>query len=166
MLLIIGIMSDTHDRLPFIDRAVERMNTEKVDLVLHAGDYISPFVVSHFKPLKARLIGVFGNNDAELERLNRLFTEGGNRVKGKFTEVRIKGKRIALLHGDEEELLKSIIDCGYYDIVVYGHTHKSTIRREGDTLVINPGEVCGYLSGRSTIAKLDTETMEAEIIIL
>jgi len=142
------------------------MNIENVELVLHAGDYISPFVVSHFKVSKARLIGVFGNNDAELERLNKLFTEAGNRVKGRFTEIKIDDKRVALLHGDEEELLKSLVNCGYYDVIVYGHTHRPVVRKEGETLIINPGEVCGYLTGKSTIATLDTETMKAEIVFL
>ncbi|MFB0523130.1 MAG: metallophosphoesterase family protein, partial [Candidatus Bathyarchaeia archaeon] len=47
----IGVIADTHDRLPFIDRAVQKLNEEKVGLVLHAGDYIAPFVVSRFRPL-------------------------------------------------------------------------------------------------------------------
>ena len=34
------------------------------------------------------------------------------------------------------------------------------------TLVINPGEACGYLTGKSTIAIIDLEKMEAEIITL
>jgi len=51
--MIVGIISDTHDRLPMIDEAVKRLNEMNVELVLHAGDYIAPFVASHFKPLKA-----------------------------------------------------------------------------------------------------------------
>jgi len=31
---------------------------------------------------------------------------------------------------------------------------------------VNPGEVCGYLSGKSTIALFDTDRREAEIIEL
>ncbi|KYH40435.1 MAG: phosphodiesterase [Candidatus Bathyarchaeota archaeon B26-2] len=164
--MIVGIMSDTHDRLPLIDEAVKRMNAERVDLVLHSGDYISPFVVSHFKPLKAKIIGVFGNNDAELGRLKSLFAEIGARVKGRFAEVKVEGIKIAVLHGEEDELLNSLIEGGCYEVIVHGHTHEASIRREGETLVINPGEVCGYLSGKSTVAKLDTETLKAEIIPL
>jgi len=36
----------------------------------------------------------------------------------------------------------------------------------GKTLVINPGEVCGYLTGKPTIALLDTVKHEAKIISL
>lgn len=41
----IGILSDTHDYLEMVDAAVGQLNRERVDLVLHAGDYISPFVI-------------------------------------------------------------------------------------------------------------------------
>ena len=53
-----------------------------------------------------------------------------------------------------------------FDVVVHGHTHKAEIRQEGETLVVNPGEVCRYLSGRATIALLDTDKQRAEIVEL
>ena len=39
----IGVLSDTHDHIPKIKRAVEIFNEEKVDLVLHSGDIVAPF---------------------------------------------------------------------------------------------------------------------------
>ena len=161
-----GIISDTHDRLPLLDEAVKRLNEEKVELLLHAGDYVAPFVVPHFKPLKAKLIGVFGNNDGDKELLKKRFTELGAEIRGKFAEVIVDGLRIALLHGDEVELLRSLIDVGSYDVIVYGHTHEAKTYRKGKTLVINPGEVCGYLSEKSSIAILNTKPLDAKIIHL
>ena len=162
--MIIGIISDTHDRLPFIDRAVKKMNSEKVELVLHAGDYCAPFAAYGFKPLKARMIGVFGNNDAERDLLRRNFNEIGVEIRGRFAEININGLKIALLHGEEMELLNSLLNTGSYDVVVYGHTHQSEIKRKNRVLAINPGEACGYLTGRATIGLLDTDTMDADII--
>jgi putative phosphoesterase len=164
--MIVGIISDTHDHLPLLDKAVKRLNEEKVGLVLHAGDYVAPFVVPHFKPLKANLIGVFGNNDGDKELLKKRFTELGVEIRGKFAEVMVDGLRIALLHGDEVELLRSLIDVESYDVIVYGHTHKAETYKKGKTLVINPGEVCGYLSEKPSIAILDTQTLDAKIIHL
>ncbi|KUK61822.1 MAG: Phosphodiesterase [Methanoculleus marisnigri] len=43
----IGILSDTHDNLQMVDAAVRQLNREQVDLTLHAGDYVSPFVMRH-----------------------------------------------------------------------------------------------------------------------
>jgi len=164
--MIVGIIADTHDCLPLLDHAVKRLNEEKVELVLHAGDYVAPFVVPHFKPLKANLIGVFGNNDGDRELLKKRFTELGAEIRGKFAEVKVDGFRIALLHGDEAELLQSLIDVESHDVIVHGHTHEAKTHRKGETLVINPGEVCGYLSEKPTIAILDTRTLDAKIIHL
>jgi len=162
--MIIGIISDTHDRLPFIDKAIRKMNSEKVELVLHAGDYCAPFAAFRFKPLKAKMIGVFGNNDAEKELLRRNFHEIGVDIRGRFAEIRVDGLKIALLHGEEEELLNSLLNTGSYDVVVYGHTHHSEIKKKNGVLAINPGEACGYLSGKATIGLLDTDTMDATVI--
>ncbi|MDH5664592.1 MAG: metallophosphoesterase [Candidatus Bathyarchaeota archaeon] len=164
--MIVGIIADTHDRLPLLDKAVKRLNEEKVELVLHAGDYVAPFVVPHFKPLKAHLIGVFGNNDGDKELLKKRFTEIGAEIRGKFAEVMVDGLRIALLHGDETELLLSLIDVGSYDVIVHGHTHEAKTYKKGKTLVINPGEACGYLSEKPSIAILNTKPLDAKTIHL
>jgi putative phosphoesterase len=160
----IGLISDTHDRLPFIDKAIKRLNDEKVELVLHAGDYSAPFAAFRFKPLKAQMIGVFGNNDAEKELLRKNFETIGKQVQGKFAEVKADNLKIALLHGEETDLLESLINTSAYDVVMHGHTHQAAIRKQNRTLIVNPGEVCGYLSKKATIGFLDTETMKIELV--
>jgi putative phosphoesterase len=164
---LIGLISDTHDNLPMIDKAVKLMNQQNVELVLHAGDYVAPFVIPRFKELKAKLIGVFGNNDGGRELLKAKFSEyEGLEMRGSFAQVIVADLKIALLHGEEEELLNALIDSQGFDVVVHGHMHKTEVHRKGKTLVINPGEVCGYLTGRSTIALLNTETLETRIVEL
>ncbi len=171
--MLIGIMSDTHDNLPLIDKAAKKLLDEKVDLVLHAGDYVSPFVISHFKPFKGKFIGVFGNNDGDHELLRSRFGEFNLELRGIFAEVKADDARIALLHGGEpgivlgpSELLKSLLSSECYDVIVHGHVHDAKVEQKGKTLIINPGEVCGYLTGKSSIALLDTRTMRAKIILL
>ncbi len=166
-------MSDTHDNLPLIDKAVKKLLDENVDLVLHAGDYVSPFVISHFKPFKGKFIGVFGNNDGDHELLRSRFAEFNLELRGIFAEVKADDARIALLHGGEpgivlgpSELLKSLLSSECYDVIVHGHVHDAKVEQKGKTLIINPGEVCGYLTGKSSIALLDTRTMRAKIILL
>ena len=164
--MLVGIMADTHVRLPMLDKAVKRLNEKGVELVLHAGDYIAPFVVPHFKPLKADLIGIFGNNDGDKELLKKRFADMGADIRGNFAEIVIDELKIAILHGHEERLLRSLIGVDRYDVVVHGHTHEAKSYRKGKTLVINPGEVCGYLTQKSTIALLDTETLDAKTVLL
>jgi len=163
---LIGVIADTHDRLSLVDRAVKRLNEEGVKLVLHAGDYIAPFVVPHFKPLKADLIGVFGNNDGDRKLLGKRLSDLGADIRGRFAEVTTDGLKIGMVHGAEEELLQSLINVDGYDMIVHGHTHEAKTYRKGGTLVVNPGEVCGYLTGKSTIATLNTQTLDVKIISL
>jgi hypothetical protein len=165
--MLVGLVADTHDRLPMVEKAVKRLNEENVGLVLHAGDYVAPFVVPKFKDLQAKLIGVFGNNDGDRELLKRRFSEyKGLEIRGNFAEVVIDGLKIALLHGDDEGLLRALVESGGFDVVVHGHVHKAEVYRKGKTLVVNPGEVCGYLSGKSTIALFDTVKREAKVVEL
>jgi len=166
MKMIVGLIADTHDCLPLIDKTVERLNQEKVGLVLHAGDYIAGFSVQRLKSLKAPLIGIFGNNDGDHELLRKKFKELGAELRGRFAEVVVDGLRIAMLHGEEEGLLNSLINAESYDFVVHAHTHEAKTYRKGKTVIVNPGEVCGYVSRRSTIALLNTETLEVKIIQL
>jgi putative phosphoesterase len=165
--MLVRLMSDTHDNLPMIDKAILKLNEANVELVLHAGDYVAPFVICSFKKLRPKLIGVFSNNDGDHLLLKKRFGEYDNLdIRDNFAEIDIEGMKIALLHGSEEELLKALVNSEYFDFVVHGHLHNAEVYRKGKTLVVNPGEVCGYLSGKSTIALLDTEKREAKIIEL
>jgi len=164
--MIVGLISDTHDRLRLIDEAVKRLNEENVELVLHAGDFIAPFVASHFKPLKAPLIGVFGNNDGDKTLLKKKFAELGHDIRGRFAFVNVDGLRIALLHGDQTELMRSLLELESHDVLVCGHTHAPRTYRRGRTLVINPGAVCAYLTEKPTITILDTKTLNSRTIKL
>ena len=161
--MLVGLISDTHDNLVMIDEVIKELNNKGVELVLHAGDYISPFVPPRFKSLNCKLIGVYGNNCAEREKLRKNFEAIGADIKGFFTVLELDGVKIALLHGHECELLDSVIASGAFNVVVHGHTHKQEVRRVDETLVINPGEVCGYLSGEATYALFETKGMKVEI---
>lgn len=165
--MLIGIISDTHDNLPLVEKAINLLNQKKVNLVLHAGDYTSPFVIPKFKALKCKLIGVFGNNDGDHELLRKRFAETENcEIRGHFAEVEVEGFKIALLHGDENELLRAFTKRECFDAVVYGHTHTPVSRSNEKTLIVNPGEVCSYLTGKSTLALLDTTQRETKIVAI
>ena len=165
--MLVGAISDTHDNLPQVEKAVKYLNDQKVGLVLHAGDYVAGFVIPKFKQLNCKLIGVFGNNDGDHELLKKKFSETSNcTIHERFAQVEVEGYRIALLHGEETELLNAIIEGGIFDAVIHGHSHYSRIEKRGKTLAINPGELCSYLTGKCTLALLDTAKIEAKIIEL
>ena len=68
------------------------------------------------------------------------------------------GRRFVVSH----QPLSPPPDCDFY---LHGHTHK--LRHEGSRpIIVNPGEACGWLFGRSTVAMLDTETADVEFFDL
>jgi len=156
-------MSDTHDRLDAVDKAIELFNMEKVEHVLHAGDLVSPFVAPRFSKLKAKLHYVWGNNEGDREFTTVKFAEIGVKPLGNFAALGLGGRKIALLHGTHEAIVKALVESGSFDVVVRGHNHRAQIH-EGKTLLVNPGETCGYLTGRSTVALLDLTTLKGKII--
>ncbi len=163
--MFIGVMSDTHDRIDAIEAAIDFFNGQGVSDVLHAGDLVSPFVVPRFSRLKARLHYVWGNNEGDREYIRVRFGELGTTPLGDFAILELEGRRIALLHGAHEHIVDALLRCGFYDVVVRGHNHRAEVIH-GPTLLVNPGEVCGYLTGHQTVALLDLEYLKAEIVRL
>jgi putative phosphoesterase len=163
----IGIIGDTHDHLPLVRRVVDALSRDRVDLVLHTGDYIAPFVIPLLGKIPARVVGVFGNNDGDHELLvARALEQKHVEIHGLFSELLVDGERLALLHGHDRTLLAECLRGGRYDVVVHGHTHQHAVVLNGSTLQINPGEVCGYLTGRPTYSLYQTGEREARIIPL
>jgi putative phosphoesterase len=158
----LGILSDSHDNLPVIARAVERFNAEGVSLVLHAGDFVSPFTAIPLSKLHAPLVGVFGNNDGDRLFLTRRFEKIGTIHPG-YHVFEADEKRVVLMH--EPKSIAELAAGGAYDLIVYGHTHRIDLR-EGRTAVVNPGECCGWLTGHATVVLFDTDTMTGRRIDL
>ena len=165
--MLLGVMSDTHDDIVQTKKAVERLNREKADHVLHAGDFVSPFMIDTLKGLSAPLTGVFGNNDGDRFLLEKKSSSISRmKIAGTFARFEMGGMRIALVHGNDRDLCETLSSCTTLDLLVYGHTHRPEVRKAGSLLIVNPGEVYGHLTGKSTIALIDTVKRSAEIVEL
>lgn len=157
----IGILSDSHDDMAAIARAVELFNAEGVAQVVHAGDIVSPFTFDLLRGLAAPLVGIFGNNDGD-RLLLRERSGGAIHVPPHLTLV--GGRRAVILH--EPHLAQALAASGEFDLVIHGHTHRPEAKRIGGTLVVNPGKAARLHQGRSTAALLETDTLEARIVEL
>ncbi len=62
--------------------------------------------------------------------------------------------------------MKAVVASQLYDVVVRGHNHRAEVTRHGKTLLINPGEIWGHFTGRSSVAILDTSSLKVEMIEL
>jgi putative phosphoesterase len=157
-------MSDSHDRVPAIAELVRRLSAAGVGMVLHAGDYCSPFSLAPFIKEHVTLAGVFGRNDGDREGLRAYAGRGmGTELYESPHSLELGGRRILLVHDIGEVHDRSVEG---HAIVVTGHTHQRKVSTRGDALIVNPGESCGWLHGVPSAAVLDLDTREVEFLTL
>jgi len=151
----VGIVSDSHDNVDLVERAVEHFAAEGVDAVIHCGDFVAPFAATPFDRDWA-FHAVRGNNDGEWN-LQSAVDEFGT-YHGELAELTLDGAELAVYHGTSLPIVEALVDSGTYDYVCHGHTHQ---RRHdaGDTVQINPGGVAiPPAPDPLHVAVLDTET--------
>ncbi len=158
----IGIVSDTHDNLTAIREAVAGLQDHGVEHVIHAGDFIAPFSLAPLQDLGVPVTAVFGNNDGERLYLKVKFVDYGWTIEPKFAFLELAGRKLAVHH--EPEPVAGLAASGLYDVVIYGHTHQRDIRQTGGALIINPGEVCGWVTGQRSCVVLDLSSLEPTVI--
>lgn len=159
--MLVGIISDTHDDMASIKKAVQILNERNVSRVIHAGDIVSPFTFEVFRDLKGDFSGIFGNNDGDRLLLRE---KSGNNIHNQPLILTIDGKKTVVVH--EPPIVDFLAESGHFDIVIYGHTHRPDVRRLRDTLIINPGKVAVLHKGKSTLAILNTRSLEVDLVEL
>jgi len=157
--MLVGILSDTHDHLDLLRAAIERFQKEGVELLIHAGDLVAPFAARALLEWPGTLHVVYGNNDGERRGLKSVLPQI---VDGPIL-VECGGLKINVDHYPPDDTHLPIDGAG---VLVFGHTHEIVNERRDGVLHLNPGECCGWVNGDATIATLDTDTMQAEIIRL
>ena len=178
----IAIISDTHDNLPNLEKALDWIKKQGLKIIIHCGDIFSQetleYMAKNFSG-KIYLAGDIIDDDYPKAEIKGLYYFSG------AGEIEIDNKKIAFSHRPEtaEELAKS----GKYDLVFYGHTHRPWQRRiqintnqntdqcgylrksactlRESALLVNPGNLCGLLY-QPTFAIYDTKTDKLELKLL
>jgi len=169
----IGVISDTHDRLPTLRQALAMFKRLKVGAILHAGDIVAPFAAKMLAD--PQLVGdtpvfcIYGNNDGERAGLKKLLpqiVDGPLRLELPTASGK---SRIVVMHHFIEWLKPA--DISGADVVITGHNHEPSsdlrdvpVNAEGKQLFLNPGECCGWVTDRCTCAVLDLDTLRADIV--
>lgn len=155
----VGVISDTHDRLPTFRRAVAMFERLEVGAILHAGDYIAPFSAKLIAPdvIKTPVYCIYGNNDGEKRGLKETLPQI---VEGPL-KITIAGRKIVMHHW-----ISWLKPADYADaeVIITGHTHEVVNETRQGKLFLNPGECCGWLTDRCTVALLDLERLTADIV--
>jgi uncharacterized protein len=154
----IGVVSDTHNRLPNVQRIVELFNAAGVAQVVHTGDVTQARTLRAFAALAAPLVGVFGNND-ERDELAHAAAELGFALHDGPHRLTLAGRRIVVVHDPRE-----LADAPGHDVALHGHDHRYAVERSNGRLRFNPGECAGHLAGHNAVGVLDLDTLEVELL--
>jgi putative phosphoesterase len=149
----LGILADTHDQLDRTVRAVRLLRDEGAEGFVHCGDLVGPAMLEAFAG--TRLTFCFGNNDRDRDALRRAaaalgadcLEEGGTFSAGR--------RRVAVTHGHSPRERSRLLSTGP-DFLFVGHSHRAGHRREGETIVCNPGAL--HRATRYTVALVDVDS--------
>lgn len=152
--MIIGILSDTHDRAEWMAAGVRTLQQAGAAFFIHCGDIGGQECVDLLAGLPSAF--VFGNTDFDRAGLARYATSIDVSCYGNFADLELDRKKFAVLHGDDARLGKRLLDAQAHDYLLHGHTHVRADRRVGRTRVINPGAL--HRAAVKTVVTLDTAT--------
>lgn len=183
----IAIISDIHDNLVNLKKCLDWCTTVGVSKLICCGDVTNQktlrFLANAFS---GQVFLVRGNVDSwndeiatDYDHLHLLDREGGT--------IELEGKKIGACH--EPHLVDKLISREHPEVIFYGHTHqpwsafargsvdkdvfekttsadqRSSLKREGKTLLINPGTLGGMFT-KATFAIYDPADGSLELKIL
>ncbi len=165
--MLVGVMSDSHDYIRGVRLAAQKFKEYGVELVVHLGDIVAPFTLRAMREANIReAVLLLGNNDGEKRLLAEVAAKLGYKLYEPPVVLELGGRRVLAIHGvgSEEETLRIVYSVApAFDAVLYGHTHNARVEERGGTLILNPGETCGCLTGRMSVAILDTKRLSATL---
>ena len=161
----VGVLSDIHDNLSNLDRALAVFRDRGIETLLFLGDFCSPIPSRVLGSYQGTVHCVFGNGDGDRFAIRGVAADGHDALvlHGEWAELELDGRRVALTH--YPFYAQALARTGDYDAVFSGHTHERSQERFGDALWVNPGEVLGW-NGRPSVAVWDTEANTVQYVEL
>ena len=161
--MILGVVSDTHNRIDHVEKIIDIFNSNEVDYVVHTGDITQAKTLERFSRLECPLIVVYGNNDLKELGLKKVSMENGFNLQNPHFITTINGKKIAIFH--EPNNIKEVLQREKnIELVLHGHTHKYRNESLGGTRIFNPGECTGMLKGKNAVGLVELENLQSKRI--
>ncbi len=161
----IAVISDTHDNLSNLIKALTLINQEKVSALIHCGDVCSIDTFDIItKNFNKKIFLVFGNCDIK-NGWNKYAKNKKIKIFNEVGTLKLNKKNIKIVHNPKliDKILKNRKDD--LDFIFYGHIHKPWIEKMNKTIVLNPGNICGVFY-KSTFAICDLEKMTQKLVII
>ena len=160
--IVIGVISDTHipTRTHSIPPEVFKI-FENASYIIHAGDFVQLSVVEELERI-APVVGVQGNMDPVAVR----------EKYPKVNTLEVLGWKIGVVHDGIPVLrsgrLKELAKREDFDVLVFGHSHRGSVKEEDGVLYVNPGSPTQPMFSEASVGvlKVSKKKVEADILIL
>lgn len=158
----IGVMSDTHGSLPYLEKALDVLSD--CDVLLHIGDVLyhgprndlpegyNPKAVIEIINNLDNITIARGNCDADVDQMVI-----NHPIESPFVHKKIDNISVLMDHGysaSREEMIKKARDLGV-DILIQGHTHVKELSVDRDIIILNPGSTAIPKDGTHSVATIE-----------
>ena len=160
----IGVLSDTHNNIGNLLKALRLFKEEGITKLVHCGDMVNITTAQQIAGFD--LIYVNGNMDDSAEAVNDTLwmLNANNETPGAAYTGKLDGVAIAVTHGHLPGKLEQLLRSRRYTFLFTGHTHKQRDEKIGKTRLINPGALGGARYGARTICIVDLKSQDVRFI--
>lgn len=158
------ILSDIHDNIVNLDKALAIGKAESAEVVVCCGDITNQETLGRFIALDWPVHIVHGN--ADLYDPVEIPIGGKVRYHGEIAVLKIDGRLIGICHEPYKlDGVMALAGSEQCEIIFYGHTHKPWEQAIRGVRTINPGNLNGVQFAAS-FAIWDTVSNEVELKVL
>jgi len=163
--MIIAVMSDSHDNIWNIRKAVSIIRNEGAGMIIHCGDFVAPFMLQELDKAGIPVHGVFGNNDGDQYLMTKLSLTSLRNITlhGLVGEVDAGGFPVAFTH--QGMVGEGLASTAKFKLVCFGHSHVHYKKTIGNTILLNPGELMGK-DDNPGFCIVDTDNMRIKRILV
>ncbi|HQR06236.1 MAG TPA: YfcE family phosphodiesterase [Gemmatales bacterium] len=157
--MLVGIISDTHDRLARTTSASKLLHESQVEAIIHCGDICSFDILALFAGTP--LYFVMGNNDDDVELRQASQQMEHLHYLNQGAVIELAGKHIGVTHGHLYRVVNELLNQKP-DYLFSGHTHHATNEMNQGVHCINPGAL--HRASEYSIATLNLLTDELRFL--
>ena len=163
--MLIAVMSDSHDNIWNLRKALGIVKDKGAGMIIHCGDFVAPFMLKELEETGIPVHGVFGNNDGDQYLLTKFSLTGFSNITlyGIIGQIDIEGFTVGFTH--QRVVADGLAEAGSYNMVCFGHSHEYLLKKIGQTIYLNPGEIMGK-EGMPGFCFVNTGSNEVERVKL
>ena len=175
----IAIISDTHDNIVNLDKALQYIRGEKIKTIIHLGDVVSQETLDYLaENFSGKLFIARGNADLydiknQKLKITHSTTSGQEnkyaniKIFEEYGEIEIDKRKIGFVHkkSDIPNFQTPYTKYHIPNTIFYGHSHKPWIEEIKGVTYANPGNLAG-IHYDPTFAVYETSSKKIKLIIL